>query len=102
MLLLGFRQKQLYDTTAMVTLLSEKSKHKHEQVVLKGLAEVPVHGKIVPNMNIRLGNRNYKWNLCVAPMSDNIILGIDFLQALRRTCGLWSKCGCNRWANPTR
>ncbi len=84
----GLQTEAVVDTAAMVTLLSEtlysklpKSKHKHEQVVLKGLAEVPVHGKIVPNMNIRLGNRNYKWNVCVAPMSDNIILGIDFLQA---------------------
>ncbi len=73
----------------MVTLVSDNlfsqlpqpSHIQPDKVILKGLAEVPVQGRTVPNINIKLGHNNYKWNVCVAPMSDNVILGLDFLKA---------------------
>ncbi len=84
----GHQTEAVVDTAATITLVSDKFYSSLPQsgksignVVLKGLADVPVNGKLVPNMNIRLGHRNYKWNVCVAPMSDNVILGIDFLKA---------------------
>ncbi|MES9882801.1 MAG: retropepsin-like aspartic protease, partial [Sedimenticola sp.] len=84
----GHQTEAVVDTAATITLVSDKFYSSLPQsgksignVVLKGLADVPVNGKLVPNMNIRLGYRNYKWNVCVAPMSDNVILGIDFLKA---------------------
>ncbi|ELT97814.1 hypothetical protein CAPTEDRAFT_217211 [Capitella teleta] len=53
-----------------------------EEIILKGAA---VLGRMKANMardiQLRLGGQSYFWDCCVAPISDDLILGLDFLHA---------------------
>ncbi|MES9879356.1 MAG: pol polyprotein, partial [Sedimenticola sp.] len=85
----GSETEAVIDTAAMVTLVSDsffRSLACHntlsgQTVLLKGLSDTPIHGQFFNGLNIRIGHQNYKWKVCVAPMTDNCILGIDFLKA---------------------
>ncbi len=98
----GSATEAIVDTAAMVTLISEKyfrSLGCHniqlgQNVLLKGLSNNPICGQFVNNVNIKLGPKIYSWNVCVAPMTDNIILGIDFLKAFSAVVDLGKNIVC--------
>ena len=50
--------------------------------VLSGIGEDKVHGHFVDNVPITIGTITYLHTVCVAPISDDFILGIDFLKAM--------------------
>ena len=51
-------------------------------ILLKGAAkEGTMRGYLIPGLQFTLGSTSYKWNCCVAPITDNFILGLDFLKA---------------------
>ncbi len=85
----GTPTEAVVDTAAMVSLISQsffdtlRLEHSQtgETVILKGLSNIPIQGTFCENLNLRIGQQNVKWKVCVAPMTDNVILGIDFLKA---------------------
>ncbi len=84
----GHETEAVVDTAANVTLISESffnSLPCHntplgKTVILRGISEHPMEGKLCDGLNIRIGHQTYQWNVCIAPISDNILLGIDFLR----------------------
>ncbi|MES9881487.1 MAG: retropepsin-like aspartic protease [Sedimenticola sp.] len=83
----GSITEAVVDTAAMVTLVSESffkslscgNSPLGETVLLQGISDHPAQGRFYEGLNIRIGNKNHKWKVCVTPMTDNLILGIDFL-----------------------
>ncbi len=81
----GHETEAVVDTAANVTLISESffnSLPCHntplgKTVILRGISEHPMEGKLCDGLNIRIGHQTYQWNVCIAPISDNILLGID-------------------------
>ena len=83
------------DTAAQATLISQnlfnkvkRAYGKGTSVVLKGLGEQPVDAKSVPDFEFKLGERTFRWTVYVAPMSDDMILGLDFLKHHHATVDL--------------
>ncbi|ELT91241.1 hypothetical protein CAPTEDRAFT_195982 [Capitella teleta] len=77
------------DTTCQITVFSVTawrnlcpSPSLEEEIILTGAA---VLGRMKANMaqdiQLRLGGQSYFWDCCVAPISDDLILGLDFLHA---------------------
>ena len=76
------------DTAAQVTVISDRIFKKmkcqpqvQEDVILKdatALNNIPA--QLVKSVNFILGDHIYNWNSYVAPLSDEVILGIDFLK----------------------
>ncbi|ELU16571.1 hypothetical protein CAPTEDRAFT_206242 [Capitella teleta] len=77
------------DTACQITVFSVTawrnlcpSPSLEEEIILKGAA---VLGRMKANMardiQLRLGGQSYFWDCCVAPISDDLILGLDFLHA---------------------
>jgi len=51
-------------------------------ILLKGAAkEGTMRGYLIPGLQFTLGSSSYKWDCCVAPITDSFILGLDFLKA---------------------
>lgn len=78
--------KVVVDTAAMITLVNEKlicgEEHGDEGLVkLRGLGEQFVYGRIVKNVHIKIGSQTITWDVCTAPLRDDVILGLDFLEA---------------------
>jgi hypothetical protein len=78
--------KVVVDTAAMITLVNEKlicgEEHGDEGLVmLRGLGEQLVYGRIVKNVHIKIGSQTITWDVCTAPLRDDLILGLDFLEA---------------------
>ena len=76
------------DTTAMVTLVRDdyltdfKTQGQMGPVcVLTGIGADPVHGRIMYNVPITLGSQTFLHTVCVAPVKDTCLLGLDFLSA---------------------
>jgi hypothetical protein len=70
----------------MITLVNEKlicgEEHGDEGLVkLRGLGEQLVYGRIVKNVHIKIGSQTITWDVCTAPLRDDVILGLDFLEA---------------------
>ena len=68
---------------AMITLVNEKlicgEEHGDEGLVkLRGQL---VYGRIVKNVHIKIGSQTITWDVCTAPLRDDVILGLDFLEA---------------------
>ena len=78
--------KVVVDTAAMITLVNEKlicgEEHGDEGLVkLRGLGEQLVYGRIVKNVHIKIGSQTITWDVRTAPLRDDLILGLDFLEA---------------------
>ena len=76
------------DTAAMVTLVRDdyltdfKTQGQMGPVcVLTGIGTDPVHGRIMYNVPITLGSQTFLLTVCVAPVKDTCLLGLDFLSA---------------------
>ena len=77
----------IIDSAAQVTVISDKfyqsMKSKpaiHESVNLKGAGEShQMSAKFARGAFLTLGDHTYKWDVYIAPISDDFILGLDFM-----------------------
>ena len=73
------------DTGAEVTLVNTEVFNKtgwegeREPVILKGIFPEVAEGCMVKDVPLKLGGKDYKWDLYVAPISDAFLLGLDFM-----------------------
>ena len=74
------------DTGAQVTIVNSQffdslnCSLPSEPVILKGIdPERSVEGYVVRKVPLTLGRRSYKWDLYVAAIEDELLLGIDFM-----------------------
>ena len=72
----------------MVTLIQDSyfrnicAPHYEGQIcVLTGIGADPVQGYLVPNVPITVGSQTFLHTVCVAPIKDICLLGLDFLKA---------------------
>ena len=76
----------IVDTAAMITLVNEKlmpGNIQHAEIVtLRGLGDQDVIGKIVENNLLDIDGIKIPWDVCVVPLPDDIILGLDLLDDL--------------------
>ena len=87
-LLNGHRTEAIIDSSAMVTLVQRDLFSRVFQpgdmgpsCVLTGIGEEPVHGQLVYNFPINVGTQTFLHTVCVAPIKDKCLLGLDFLKA---------------------
>ena len=76
------------DSAAMVTLIREdffkSAFHPLDfgpVCVLSGIGTDPVHGRLVHNVPISVGTQTFLHTVCVAPIKDICLLGLDFMIA---------------------
>ena len=83
----NFRIDAIVDTAAQVTVVNNSLYEEisgpiesYESIRLKGAGnDQYFEGKFIPKQSLTIGNQNYLIDLYVAPISDDIILGADFL-----------------------
>ena len=70
----------------MVTLVQEnlfskifRPRNFGPMCVLTGIGEEPVHGQLVHNFPINIGTQTFLHTVCVAPIKDTCLLGLDSL-----------------------
>ena len=85
--------KVVVNTATMITLVNEKlicgEEHGDERhVKLRGLGEQLVYGRIVKNVHIKIGSQTITWDVCTAPLRDDVILGLNFLEAHKAVISL--------------
>ena len=56
--------------------------------VLSGIGSDPVHGRLVHNVPISVGTQTFLHTVCVAPIKDNCLFGLDFMIATRSVLDL--------------
>ena len=76
------------DTGADGTVINSKfidiTQFEAEPVMLKGLEpDRLIAGHLIKDVAINLGGRMYRWDLYVAPISDDLLLGLDFMIAYK-------------------
>ena len=74
------------DTGAQVTIVNSQffdslnCSLPSEPVILKGIdPEKSVEGYVVRKVPLTVGGRSYKWDLYVALIEDELLLGLDFM-----------------------
>ncbi|ELU04249.1 hypothetical protein CAPTEDRAFT_201702 [Capitella teleta] len=86
----GVLTKAVLDTASQVTVMSEDmfekiadpAPIKAETVFLKGAAkEGGMRSHRYKDLKLRLGGKEYRWDFYVAPISDDLLLGLDFMEA---------------------
>ncbi|CAC5397563.1 unnamed protein product [Mytilus coruscus] len=84
----------IVDTAAMITLVNEKlipeDIERSETVTLRGLGEQLVIGKIIRNTLLNIDWLEIRWDVCKAPLTDDVILGLDILDTLGAVINLSS------------
>lgn len=79
--------KAIVDTAAMITMVNKSiielpmDNHQYERVLLKGIGPRPLVGQVVTDVDIVVGTKCVRWDVCVVDMTDSVILGLDFLNA---------------------
>ena len=84
----GVQCQAVIDTAAQVTVVSERIFQDMtpqplvvEEVILKDATAINnIPAKVVKSISVRLGKQFYDWNIYVASLADEVILGIDFLK----------------------
>ena len=76
------------DTGADGTVINSKfidiTQFEAEQVLLRGLEpDRLITGHLIKDVAINLGGRMYRWDLYVAPIADDFLLGLDFMIAYK-------------------
>ena len=84
----GIETNAILDTAAMVTLVRDDylaPLYSQEQLgpvcVLTGIGADPVKGRIIYNVPITVGTQTFLHTICVAPVKDPCLLGLDFMKA---------------------
>jgi hypothetical protein len=76
----------IVDTASMLTLVNEKLMPADfncaETVTLRGLRDQPVIGRIVCETLLEINGIKVHWDVCVVPLDDDAILGLDILDTL--------------------
>ncbi|CAC5372366.1 unnamed protein product [Mytilus coruscus] len=76
----------------MITLVNEKlipaDNEDSETITLRGLGEQLVTGMIIKNTSLDIYRVNIQWDVCKAPLTDDVILGLDILDTLRAVINL--------------
>ncbi|CAC5381224.1 unnamed protein product [Mytilus coruscus] len=76
----------IVDTAAMITLVNEKlipaDNEDSETITLGGWGEQLLTGKIIKNTSLDIDRVNIQWDVCKAPLTDDVILGLDILDTL--------------------
>lgn len=87
-LLNGVLTNAVVDTAAMVTLVREDyfkiisfQGKLGPTCILTGISEDPLSGQIIHNVPITIGSQTFLHSVCVAPINDVCLLGLDFLKA---------------------
>ena len=87
-LLNGYTTKAIVDSAAMVTLVQDSyfrevcsPQYEGQICILTGIGTDPVQGYLVPNVPITVGTQTFLHTVCVAPIKDTFLLGLDFLKA---------------------
>lgn len=77
--------KAIIDTAAMLTLVNKKhvetQSENHEVVKLKGIGGHTIMGFKLCKQKIQIGALSFTWDCCAVAMNDDIIIGLDFLEA---------------------
>lgn len=77
--------KAVIDTAAMLTLVNRKyvenQNGDHETVQLKGIGGHTILGYKLCNQKLHIGPLSFSWDCCAVAMNDDIIIGLDFLEA---------------------
>ena len=83
----GVHTESVLDTAAMVTLVREDyfneinfTGESGPTCNLTGINNDPIKGKIIKNVPITIGGCTFLHSVCVAPIKDRCLLGIDFLK----------------------
>lgn len=75
----------IIDTTAMQTLVNRKhvetQSGNHELVRLKSIGGHNIMGFKLCRQKFQIGTLSFSWDCCAVAMNDEIIIGLDFLQA---------------------
>ena len=50
-----------------------------KDITLKTAGESRMKGYVVHHVPLALGNKQFSWDIVVAPIMDSLILGLDFL-----------------------
>lgn len=82
------RASAIIDTAAQVTVLSDTFWIKlgspelvtGEVTLRSAQRDSTMMGRILKNISLIMGRQTYTWNLLVAPISEDLILGVDFLK----------------------
>ena len=85
----GVSTQAVVDTAAQVTLISEELLMKmstplpaEETVILREVGkDSTIPARIARQVPLRVGNRDFIWDMYVAPISDMCLLGLDFFKA---------------------
>jgi hypothetical protein len=67
----------IVDTAAMITLVNEKL-----MPTLRVLKDQPVNGTIACETLLEINGIKVQWDVCVVPLDDDAILGLDILDTL--------------------
>lgn len=85
----GQDTEAVIDSAAMVTLVQEGHFRSilspgklGQKCILSGIGSDAVHGQIVHNVPITVGTQTFLHTVCVAPIKDQCLLGLDFLAVL--------------------
>ena len=85
--------KATVDTVAMVTLADYRMFTKQqlsecrEFVKLQGLGNQEVMGKLIKNVEIKIGQLTILWDVCVTKLTDTVLLGLDIFISSKRSGG---------------
>lgn len=76
----------IVDTAAQCSVVSEKMYGQLvrppeivEEVILKGAANENIRAHVIRDFKFKIGKRPFSWPVFVAPVSDDFIIGLDFL-----------------------
>ena len=84
----GHAVHAVVDTAGQVTVISDTffsaldaKLDREEPILLKGVGvDSCMRAKMVHQLSLTLGNQSFLWSCCVAPITDPMILGLDFLE----------------------
>lgn len=84
----GYKTTAVIDTAAMISLIDQNIFHSivgnkvaAKKVKLKGLGQHDVIAHLPNQIEITVGSKKYKSNICVTPMFANMIFGLDCLDS---------------------
>ena len=78
------------DTAAQVTIMSEELSRELglgvgfcDPIRLVTADGTSLAGRLIPAVPLQLGSRSYSWGIYSGPITDQLILGLDFLSTYR-------------------
>ena len=80
----------IVDTAAQVTIMSEELSRELgmgigscDPIRLVTADRTPLVGRLIPAVPLQLGSRSYSWGIYAGPITDQLILWLDFLSTYR-------------------